>query len=94
MRWVIYTDFLSSMLAIENNREYHPMLNQIYDIIAELQNQGKQIIICKFPAHIGVKGNEEADKAAKQAIDIPGITTTRLPYTDYYLIIRRARNSE
>ena len=94
MRWVIYTDSLSSMLAIENNRENHPILNQIYDILAELQNQGKQITICKVPAHIGVKGNEEANKAAKQAIDIPGMTTTRLPYTDYYLTIRRARKSE
>ena len=39
-RWVIYTDSLSSMLAIENNRENHPILNQIYDILAEFQNQG------------------------------------------------------
>ena len=29
MRWVIYTDSLSSMLAIKNNRENHPILNQI-----------------------------------------------------------------
>ena len=46
------------------------------------------------PAHIEIKGNEEADKAEKQAIDMPGMTTSRLPYTDYYLIIIRARNSE
>ena len=93
MRWVMYTDSLSSMLAIENNKENHTILNQMYDILAELHNKGKQIILCKVPAHIGIKGNEEADKAAKQAIDMPGITTTRLPYTDYYLTIRRARNS-
>ena len=36
----------------------------------ELQNQGKQLTLCEVPAHIRVKGNEEADKAAKQAIDI------------------------
>ena len=36
MRWVIYTDFLSSMLAIKNNGEHHPILNQIYDILALL----------------------------------------------------------
>ena len=24
------------------------------------------------------------DKASKQAIDMPGMATTRLPYTDYY----------
>ena len=32
MRWVIRTDLLNSMLAIENNREKNPILNQIYDI--------------------------------------------------------------
>ena len=51
-----------------------------------LHNQGKQLILCKVPAHIGVKGNEVPNKATKQAIDIPMITTTRLPYTDYILL--------
>ena len=38
MKWVIYTESLNSMLAIENNKENHPILNQIYDILAEFQN--------------------------------------------------------
>ena len=41
IRWVIYTDLLSSMLTIKNNRENHPILNQIYDILTELHNQKK-----------------------------------------------------
>ena len=88
----IYTDSLSSMLTIENNRENHPILNHIYDILAELHSQGKQITLYKVPAHIGIKGNEETDKAANQAIYMPGMTTTRLPSIDYYLTIRMARN--
>ena len=87
IRWVLYTDSLSSILAIEKIQENHPILNQIYHIVTELT-------LCKVPAHIRVKGNEEADKAAKQAIDMSGMTTTRLPYTDYNLTIRRVRNSE
>ena len=39
-----------------------------------------------------IEGNEEADKTAKVAIDMPGVAKTRSPYTDYYLTIRRARN--
>ena len=66
MRWVIYTDLLSSMLAIKNNRENHPILNHIYDILAEFHNLGKCITLCKVPAHIKIKGNVEADKAAKK----------------------------
>ena len=82
------------MFAIEKNRENHRILNQIYDILVELQNQGEQIVLCIVPAHIGITRNKEADRAAKQAINMPGITTTKLPHTDYYLTIRRARNSE
>ena len=78
MRWVIYTDSLSSMLAIENNRKNHPIRNHIYDIDKILYDI--QLTLCKVPDHIWVKGNEETDKAAKQAIDIlPEMTTTRLP---------------
>ena len=29
------------------------------------------------------KIKKEADKEAKEALDIPGVTTTTLPYTDY-----------
>ena len=62
MRWVIYIDSLSSMLAIENNRENHTILNHIYDILTKLHNQGKQLAQYKVPAHTKVKGNEEATK--------------------------------
>ena len=82
------------MQAIKSNKENHPILNQIYDILADLKGQKKHITLCKVPAHTGIKGNEEADKAAKEAIYMPGMITTRLPYTDYYQTIRRARNSE
>ena len=40
-----------------------------------------------YTAHIGIKVNEEA----KKAIDMPIITTARLPYTDYCQIIKKAK---
>ena len=35
--------FAKFIALIENNKESYPILNQIYDILAELHNQGKQI---------------------------------------------------
>ena len=90
-RWVIITHTKCSMLY---NKENHPILNQIYDITEELQNKNKQIILCKVPAHIGIELNKRADKAGKQIIDMPGIITTRLLYTDYYLTIMRAETQD
>ena len=66
----------------------------MYDILAELQKQDKEIVMCKVLAHIQIKGSEEADKSVNKSIDIQGITMTILTYTDYYLTIRRAKNSK
>ena len=68
-----------------------PIFNQIYDILADLQNQDEQIILYKVSMHIEINGNEEAVKKAKC---MPRMNTIRLPYTEYYLPIKRTRNSE
>ena len=40
-------------------------MSNIYRLLAVLRTQDKQITLCKVSAHIGIKGNEEANKAAK-----------------------------
>ena len=78
-RSIIYTDFQSSMQSIKYSKE-----DQINNTLVDLE---KYITLCEVLAH-------EADKVAKQTIDMPGMTSSRLCYTDYYLTIRRVRNSE
>ena len=64
---------------IEYNKENHPILNQVYNILTKnkTSNQGKHVTLYKVPAHMGVKGN-------KAATNMPGMIPT----------IRRSRKSD
>ena len=53
------------MQSIEYSKENYPILNQKYNILATL---------CKVLVNMRIKGNEEADKAAKGAMDVAGVT--------------------
>ena len=72
-------------LNVDHREQQRKLANIKSDIwhARRTYNQGKQITLCKVTAHIRIKGNKEADKAAKPAIDMPGMTTTRLLHTDY-----------
>ena len=75
----IYTDSLSSLQALEaiNNKNRQELIIDIYrtnSIIKKLYNT--QINLKWIPSHVGVTGNEAADKLAKEA-SISG-TPTRL----------------
>ena len=49
---------------------------------------GKHIILCWIPSHSGIKGNENADIAAKSALLLPP-SNFKLPYTDFKPIINK-----
>jgi len=51
-----------------------------YTILAK---NGKNIILCWIPSHVGILGNEKADAAAKSALSLP-VTHMKLPATDMY----------
>ena len=50
----------SSQQSIEVNRQNHPVLNQIYKILAELKIQGKHIVQC--PVHLKIQDNKTVAK--------------------------------
>ena len=52
----------------------HPILHNVYDIVAETEEQEKQIMLCKVSIHIGIARKEILDKAAKE------VTTKVLEY--------------
>ena len=72
-------DSLSSMQSFKFNRENHSILNQIYDMLAELKIQGEHITLWRVLAHMKIKGNKAPAK------DMSEVATLRQPYTDYFL---------
>ena len=53
----------------------------------------KTIYLCWIPRHIGIRGNEAADMAAKESLD-QDITVSQVPYTDLKSLINRFISSK
>jgi ribonuclease HI len=63
---VIFTDSLSSCIAIEKKSQSSHIPETIFDVIELLTRTGGTIMW--VPAHVGIEGNERADQLAKEAI--------------------------
>ena len=73
-KYVVLTDSLSSLQALQNKpKKRYDMHNEINKSITELMNAGIDVSICHIPSHVGIYGNEEADKAAKNGTEKPVI---------------------
>jgi hypothetical protein len=46
------------------------------------QIEGKSVQFCWVPSHVGIRGNEKADCAAKAALQLPISIDLQIPYTD------------
>ena len=77
---IIFSDSLSVLQSINNSKIDNSV---IQDIILRLHNMShKQIIFCWLPSHVGCRGNEKADNAAKSALSLEP-SNLKLPYTGF-----------
>ena len=83
--FTIFADPLSCLQSLHsmNNDIDHPYIFDIFYSYC-VSNQGKIVNFCCIPSHIGIHGNNEADKAAKSALDFE-IMKFRTPYTYFKL---------
>ena len=65
----------------------HPNNLDIFYNYYYVSNQGK-IFICWIPSHIGIHGNNEADKTAKSALEFE-IVKFKILSTDFKHFIKR-----
>jgi len=78
---VVFSDSLSSLQANESCKVENPLILKILKDHNQLINSGKSITFCWIPSHVGIRGNEDADIAAKAGLDV-AITNMRFPVSD------------
>ena len=66
---MIFSDSLSALQALGKLKTDHPLLIQIHDLLHKINVDQKEIVFVWIPGHVGNRGNEAADKAAKEALD-------------------------
>ena len=82
--YVIYSDSQSAIRAISNPFTLHPIIREIHRWIRLLQSDNKTVTFCWVPGHVGVPGNEEADRHAVAATNQTYVAPVKLPTKDYY----------
>ena len=82
-KFVIFCDSKSVLQSISSQESKNPLMNKLLQFIQTLQYEGKQIHFCWVPSHVGIRGNEMADKAAKEGLSKTAPVHYKIPYTDY-----------
>jgi ribonuclease HI len=59
---LIMSDSASCLAAIESGKSKHPWIQQIEDLL-----RNRTVHLCWIPGHVGIHGNEEADRLAGEA---------------------------
>ena len=59
---------LSSLQTMKSNRE--DLILEIFQCLFRMQRLGIDVTFCWVPAHVGLEGNETADRMAKRALNM------------------------
>merc|ERR1711955_138180 len=91
-KFIILTDSLSVLQTMKNKDWSNPVISQTLIQLNSLTNKNKRIIFFWIPSHIGIKGNDRADKAANLALT-NHITNMNIPLSDFKPTIRDYTNN-
>ena len=87
-KFIIFSDSKSCLQGLQCSTPDNPSVSKVLKNYNSLVSRGKTVVFCWLPSHIGIRGNEEADRAAKEALD-NRISCHNIPYTDFKCHIRQ-----
>ena len=79
-KFIIFSDSLSVLQSLTNMNIKNPLIASVLQKHTDIITCNS-IVYCWVLSHIGIPGNELADKAAKQALNL-NISNSKIPYTD------------
>ena len=79
--FLILSDSLSALQAIAGRNLDHPLLMKFHKLYTELSDNGYNICLAWLPGHVGVRGNEAADRLAKEATKLKQ-SFSPIPFSD------------
>ena len=86
--FLVLSDSLSALQALENNKFDHPLLVQIRVLLGELFEDDIDVVFAWVPSHIGIRGNSLADRAANEARKDKVKSTTTV-FSDFKPLINK-----
>ena len=86
--FIICVEFLSYLQAIEKFDIENQLVLSILEVQSTLETLQKDVVFCLVPSHVGIRGNELADKTAETALKDRKINIP-LPFTDFRPIIQQ-----
>jgi ribonuclease HI len=78
---IIFSDSLSVIQAIASQKLLNPLVLEVVLKFHYCVSSGTHVSLCWVPSHIGIKGNERADAAAKAALTLD-IAFVKIPHSD------------
>ena len=66
---VVFSDSLSALQALGKLKTDHPLVIQLQELLHKMNADEREIDFMWVPGHVGIRGNEAADRAAKEALD-------------------------
>ena len=84
----MFFDSMSVLQAIESQESKNPLVNRVLQTCQEILSNGKFITVRWIPCHKDTTGNEDADRAAKDALSKAQPAHFELPCTDVFIKIQ------
>ena len=79
---------MSVLQATESQESENPLVNRVLQTCQEILSNGKFITFCWIPSHRDITGNEDADRAAEDALSKAQPAHFQQPCTDVFIKIQ------